>query len=226
RPLEIRLVDRRVDLEEELALLDQIAFAHGNPRDAARDVGADVHLLLGLNLPAGGDRRDEVAPAHGLEAHLDALVALRAGTHHHQHNQEHGPSTSQQHLVPLRHGGLILSVNASCGPRLLLTPPGPCCNRTSRSRQRFRHGARRPARPAARRMCPSRRGSARSPAAAARGQHSDSYLASRQSGTPSAASETPGSLRSAPPGPALAPTPRDSRAGPALLRHAAAAKSL
>jgi len=80
--LEIRLVDRGIDLQQELPLLDEVAFAHRDPRDAARDVGADVHLLLGLNLPAGGDGGDEIAAADGLESHLDPFFTLRTRAHH------------------------------------------------------------------------------------------------------------------------------------------------
>ena len=119
-------------MQQELTLLYEVALAHRDARDPARDVGADVHLLLGLDFSAGGDRGDEIAASDGLEPHLDALLALGAGTDDHQQDDEYGPAASQQHLVPLGHVVSILSVNASCGRPRLRARPGPCGSRTSR----------------------------------------------------------------------------------------------
>src|SRR3989475_13172646 len=85
-------------------------------RDAARDVGADVHLLLGLNFPAGGDGGDEIAAADGLESDLAPLFAPRPRAHHDQGDDQGADSASQQYFVLPRPGGAIPSVNPSSGP--------------------------------------------------------------------------------------------------------------
>jgi len=80
------------------------------------DVGADVHFLFGLNLPLAVTAATRSRRPDLLEAHLDTLVALGARADQDQDNDQGPYSTPQQHLIPLRHGGSILSVNASCRP--------------------------------------------------------------------------------------------------------------
>src|SRR5438034_4061860 len=79
---------RRVDLDQELALLHEVAFAHRDLRDASRDVGRDVHLLLGLDLAARGHGGDEVAPARSLEPHFLPAVPPRGGADRHDRDDE------------------------------------------------------------------------------------------------------------------------------------------
>ena len=70
-----RVVLRRVDLEQELALRDHLAFLHGEPHDAAGDVGGDVDLRARLHLAARRHRGDEVALLDRLDADFGRLVA-------------------------------------------------------------------------------------------------------------------------------------------------------
>ena len=64
---------------EQLALGHHLSLLDGELDDAPGDVGAHVDLGVRLDLPAGGDRRDEVASLHGLDAHLDTLGAAGRG---------------------------------------------------------------------------------------------------------------------------------------------------
>ncbi len=56
------LVLRRIDAQHEVPPLHEVAFLHGDVNDPARDVGADVHRALWLDLAARRDGRNQVAP--------------------------------------------------------------------------------------------------------------------------------------------------------------------
>ena len=58
-----------IDLEQELAGVDALAFLHGEPGDAAHRVGGDVDLPLRLDLARRRDDRLEVAPAQRFDGH-------------------------------------------------------------------------------------------------------------------------------------------------------------
>jgi len=82
QPLDGRLVLGRVDLDQELTPLDQIAFLDAKLDDPPGDVGADVDLGLGLDLPARRDRRHQVALRDLLEPDLYRVpVAPGSGQH-------------------------------------------------------------------------------------------------------------------------------------------------
>ncbi len=103
RLLQVRFVNRRVDLQQEVALVDEIPLLHRDPRDTAGDVRADVDLLLGLDLAARRDCGHQVAAADLLESHVDAAVAIRAGAHDHEHDQQRADARPHQHFVALGH---------------------------------------------------------------------------------------------------------------------------
>src|SRR2546426_2990233 len=223
RLLQVRLVHRRIDLEQELALRHELALAHGDLGDPTGDVRADVDLLLGLDLAARRDGGDEVAAAHLLEPHLLAAVAARAGADDHQADDEDGRPRSEQHFVACGHVSRVLSVSAAAGRPPLRARPAPCDSRTRSSRSPSRRAARPPARRAARRTSPSLRGNAPWRAAARRALRPGSCPGSPSCGTPSPPSSRPGSPRSAPAGRAPAPTPADPAAAPLPATLAAAA---
>ena len=71
RDLRLRALDRGlglrlVDLEQELAGRDHLAFLDGELHDLAADVRRDVDLGLRPNLAARRDRSDEIALLNGL----------------------------------------------------------------------------------------------------------------------------------------------------------------
>src|SRR3970040_814703 len=64
----------RVNPQEQIALLHEVAFPHAKLDDPPRDIGAHVHLGHRLDLPAGRNGGDE-GPRRGcFETHFDALV--------------------------------------------------------------------------------------------------------------------------------------------------------
>ena len=153
-PAHHRLVLRRVDLEQELALLHQVALLHRDLDDAAGDVGADVHLGLGLDLAAGGDGGDQVASADtassGPRCRLPFLAAVG--------RTPPPPATSDPENSPRVH----LARRDMCDPRLAKgaarprtpAPRWPCGRRRRRSRSRLRPGGSRSARRTPRARCP------------------------------------------------------------------------
>ncbi len=78
-----------VDLEQEVALGDPIAFAHREVDDLAHHVGREVDLLLRLDLAGGGDQAPQVGPLDLLDGHHRRLLRLRL--HHVDDDQaDHG----------------------------------------------------------------------------------------------------------------------------------------
>ncbi len=65
---------------QQLALADVVAFLDQDFRDVAHRVGADIDVVLGLDLARGSDDRRQVATRHlsGLHRHYAALAIHRA----------------------------------------------------------------------------------------------------------------------------------------------------
>src|SRR5881628_1333200 len=129
--LQVRLVDCRVDLDQELALLHQVAFAHCDLRDASRDVRRHVDLLFGLDLAARGHGGDEIASARGLEPHLLAAVPPRGGADHHEADDDHRGARTHQQFAALGHNCRLLRLpqrpadrRFERGQRLVIVVPG------------------------------------------------------------------------------------------------------
>ena len=86
----------RIDLEEELACLDAIAFFDGQLGNAPHGLGADVDGLLGIDLAGGRDDGFEVALLDRFEGDRGALITApgesgacgAAGHENHEHNPE------------------------------------------------------------------------------------------------------------------------------------------
>jgi hypothetical protein len=64
-----------IDLEQELALSDEVPLLHREPGDLPGDLRGEVDLLLRGDLAAGGHRRDEILVRHRLDPHLGGRVA-------------------------------------------------------------------------------------------------------------------------------------------------------
>jgi len=96
-----------VDLEQELALADDLAFLDRQLDDLARDIGAQIDLGLWAHLPARRDRGHEITRLHLLGTHLDCLVlAFRGGQPADRDDDEdhpacHGPFHSLAHVQSL-----------------------------------------------------------------------------------------------------------------------------
>ena len=79
RALHVRLILRRIDLQEELALPSPCRLP--SPRaDEPAHIRGDIDLGVRLHLSARGDVGDEIPLLHLLEADLDRLVSALAGT--------------------------------------------------------------------------------------------------------------------------------------------------
>ena len=97
----------RIDLQEELALLDAVAFVDGEPRHAPHRLGADVDRLLGVDLARGRDDGLEVTLLHRFGRHARALrrlpgeIRTRTASDHEQRHQDEQPFPAEhgQYLV-------------------------------------------------------------------------------------------------------------------------------
>ena len=97
----------RVDLHQELAALDAVAFLHRQLGHAAHVVGADVDGPLGLDLPRGRHDRRQIPGLHGFHRDfLAGLLAIRevgvgqAGHDRQHHDGPQPPLGRTFHLPP------------------------------------------------------------------------------------------------------------------------------
>jgi hypothetical protein len=67
-----------VDLQEEVALLDDVALAHGQVDDLAHDVGGEIDLALRVDLPVRRDLARQIVRSTFAERDGRPLLALRA----------------------------------------------------------------------------------------------------------------------------------------------------
>jgi len=93
----------RVDLHQEVARLDHVAFLHRQAGDLAHDVGADVHLLDRLDLAVGAHPGLDVLPAHQPRLHPQAVVAPGGG--HAGDHDDRDASKDDPQLLARGHGG-------------------------------------------------------------------------------------------------------------------------
>ena len=103
----VGLVLGRVQLEQEVAGLDLLALLDADLDDPAGDLGADVDVLLRLDLARGRDDGGQVLLLDLVDGHLDRLLTagLEVGDddgadaqHHGQDDQELFPPFEETHL--------------------------------------------------------------------------------------------------------------------------------
>jgi len=92
----------RIELEQEIAGLDVLALDDADLDDPAGDLGADVDVLLGLDLPGGRDDGGQVVFLDLADGHLDRLLAPRAEVGHDDHaqGQQDGQDDQQLFMPP------------------------------------------------------------------------------------------------------------------------------
>ena len=122
---QLRAVLGPVELEEELPFPHPVPFLDRDPDDLARDVGAELHVGLGLHL-RGRPNRGRDVPLDDV-VHLDALAAPLSLRHvrDHDRSDQDDPAPDQETAFQTRlHtlGYSLLPTNNAASPRRV---PGP-----------------------------------------------------------------------------------------------------
>ena len=112
-PLHGGLIGRRIDLQQQLTLVDVLTLLHRQRDDAAGNVRTHVDLGMRLYLAARRDRRHEISSTDRLNPDGDTLGAARRGDRHSgdqdddRDGGENGPFGAWRHTRSLYRAGIV-----------------------------------------------------------------------------------------------------------------------
>ena len=93
------IVNVWVELHQEVALGDDVAFFHGEFGDLAVDLRRDFHLHFRLNFSAGADAFHNGPTRHFFGAHHRQFAVAAAHDRHHHEQKDKGTKAEKQFLV-------------------------------------------------------------------------------------------------------------------------------